>query len=82
MEAWQIWAHLLQQKSPVIRPPGGDQMMPAFIFVLAVIFIGLFVELCSPVEPEPSWYERYVEENCRRCELAGNECCVYIPEGP
>jgi len=82
MEAWQIWAHLLQQKNPVIRPPGGDQMMPAFIFVLSVIFVGLFVELCSPSQPEPSWYERYVEENCERCAREGGECCVYIDASP
>tara|TARA_Y100001937_G_scaffold118825_1_gene173689 strand:- start:123 stop:323 length:201 start_codon:yes stop_codon:yes gene_type:complete len=62
----------------VIRPPGDDHAMPALMFLAAFIFVGLFVEVCSPSEPEPSWYERYVEDNCKRCELEGNECCVYI----
>jgi hypothetical protein len=59
-----------------------DPLAPAILFLAAVLFVGLFVEVCSPREQPMTWHERYVKDNCERCERDGNECCVYIPEGP
>jgi len=59
-----------------------DPLAPAILFLASVLFVGLFVEVCSPREQPMTWHERYVKDSCERCERDGNECCVYIPEGP
>lgn len=64
------------------KPTMGEQLMPSVLFLVAVLFAGLSVEVCSPSERPMTWHERYVTDNCERCERDGNECCVYIPEGP
>lgn len=64
------------------KPTMGEQLMPSVLFLVAVLFAGLSVEVCSPSEQPMTWHERYVKDNCERCERDGNECCVYIPEGP
>jgi len=80
MEAWKIWAHLLQQEKTLIdnEPTLADHMRPAMLLLAAVLVIGLSVRLCSPPTTEPTWYERYIEENCSRCEREGTPCCVTI----
>ena len=64
------------------KPTMGEQLLPSVLFLVAVLFAGLSVEVCSPSERPMTWHERYVKDNCERCERDGNECCVYIPEGP
>ena len=84
MEAWQIWAHLLQQETKMIkdRPWFDDHVTPVAFFLVAVLMVGVMVELCSPKEQAPTWHERYVAENCERCERQGDPCCVYIDAAP
>ena len=59
-----------------------DPLAPAILFLAAVLSVGRLVEVCSPREQPMTWHERYVKDNCERGERDGNECCVYIPEGP
>ena len=80
MEAWQIWAHLLQQEKTLIdnEPTLADHMRPAFMFLGAVLLVGLFANVVAPPPTTKTWHERYVEDNCARCERQGEPCCVYI----
>ena len=83
MEAWQIWAHLLQQKTTLIDKRGTRLgAAPAVLFLLSVLAVGLMVEVCSPSEPVTTWHERYVAASCERCELQGEPCCVYVDAYP
>tara|TARA_Y100001973_G_C5113286_1_gene288789 strand:- start:619 stop:870 length:252 start_codon:yes stop_codon:yes gene_type:complete len=83
MEAWQIWAHLLQQEAKVIDDQDARlDALPAVLFFLSVLIVGLMVEVCSPREPATTWHERYVSENCERCEQQGEPCCVYVDAAP
>jgi len=59
-----------------------DKVMPGVLFLLSVLYAGMMVQFCSPREQPMTWHERYVKDSCERCERDGNECCVYIPEGP
>ncbi len=60
------------------EPSLADHMRPALLFLCAVLGVGLFVSLCAPPEPPKTWYDRYVEESCARCDRQGEPCCVNI----
>ena len=83
MEAWKIWAHLLQPETKVIDDQDAClDAMPGVLFLLSVLIVGLMVEVCTPKRTPPTWHERYGEANCERCELQGDPCCVYVDAAP
>ena len=53
---------------------------PAIVYVCAVLIVMSIVSFCAPApERAPTWHDRYVEDNCRKCRDLGVSCCITIP---